>query len=72
MLKSDLVRYCVEDHMGDKSTPAGEPNEYLGSPADVKYSTALEAALQASEFQIRLPISVGMYFILFFLLFYLL
>nr|WP_306267053.1 hypothetical protein [Pararhizobium sp. IMCC3301] len=58
--------------MGDKSTPAGEPNVYLGSPAAVKYSAALEAALRASEFQIRLPISVGTLFLLFFLVFYLL
>ena len=70
MLHSDLVRYCVEDHMGDKSTSAGEASIELASPAAVNYKSAHEAVFRAIEFKVVLPVIFGMPFLFFFLLFY--
>lgn len=58
--------------MGEKSTPAGEANLFLASPAAVEYSAAREAVLQASDFRIRLRLSSGPVFLLTFLMLYLL
>lgn len=46
--------------MGDKSTSAGEASINLASPAAVKYSSAFEAVLLRSNFNIRVPNNAGL------------
>ena len=54
-MKVDLVRYCVEDHMGESSTTAGGTRVSI-VPSAAKYAAAHDAVLKASNFRAKLPL----------------